>query len=134
MIYEKLLKRGLAKVPKKKDSGQRFVVPKPVTQTAGARTIIENFQDIANTLRRDPKHLLKFMLKELATKGGLEGKRLIVLGNFSSEMIASKINIYIKYYVTCPECGRPDTRIEKQDRYVFLKCEACGAKHHIDKI
>jgi len=134
MDYEKLLERGLEKVPKKAESGSRFVVPKPEIQIAGARTIIINFLDIASALRRDPKHLLKFLLKELATKGSLEKKRLVVLGNFSSNMIQSKIDIYIKNYIKCPECNRPDTHIVKQGRFEFLKCDACGARHVIPKV
>lgn len=133
MNYEELLERGMKSI-KKPEAGERFEVPKARTSISGARTIIENFQDIAASLRREPKHLLKFLLKELATKGETENQRLIVLGNFSSDHVNRKIEIYIKDYVTCPECGKPDTRLVKEKGFMFLVCEACGARHSVGKV
>lgn len=133
MSYEELLKRGMEKVPKElKDQG-RFTVPKAKTTPDGARTYIDNFYDMAKDLRREPAHMLKFMLKELATKGNMEGKRLLVLGRFSETQINSKIEIYVKQYVICDECGRPDTKLLKDEGYQFMKCEACGARHALGK-
>ena len=34
-------------------------------------------------------------------------------------------------YVVCTECGRPDTKIVKEDRVMVLECEACGARRPI---
>jgi translation initiation factor 2 subunit 2 len=132
MPYEDLLKRAMEKVPKKAEETERFTIPKARTEPAGARTIITNFNEVASGLRRDPAHLLKFLLKELATKGEVDkGGRLIVLGRFSDNHINKKIDYYVKTYVICPECGKPDTKLVKEDRYMFLKCEACGAKHSV---
>jgi translation initiation factor 2 subunit 2 len=131
MPYEELLKRGLKKVPKKAEASERFVIPKARVQPAGARTIIVNFQDIAKDLRREPGHFLKFLLKELATKGDVEKGRLTVIGRFPAEQVDKKIEAYVKEYVVCPECGKPDTKIVKEDRFMFLVCEACGAKHSL---
>ncbi len=133
MSYEELLKRGLSKVPKKAEETERFSVPKARTQPDGARTIIVNFLELANGLRRDPQHLLKYLLKELATKGDLEKGRLTVIGRFNEDHINRKIDGYVKLFVICPECGKPDTKIVKKDRYYFLKCEACGASHSISR-
>lgn len=126
--YEKLLKRGLAKVPKEKDHGSRFKVAQPIVEKAGARTIITNFYEIAGSLRREPDALLKFLLKQLATKGEFEGQRLVVLGVFTQEHVARKIELYIRMYVLCPECGKPDTKLVYEGGRELIKCEACGAK------
>ena len=115
-------------VPKRKGSGERFEIPKAVLEVAGRRTIIVNVLEISTTLRRDPSHFIKFLLKELATKGELSGQRLFVLGNFTQDMINKKIEIYVKSYVFCPECGKPDTKIVKEGRFTLMKCEACGAR------
>lgn len=133
MNYEDLLKRALEKVPDKIKSDTRFVIPKVKITPAGAKTYIENFYDIAKDLRRDPRHLLKFLLKELATKGEFEGKRLLVIGRFSEDHINKKIESYVKNYVLCPECKKPDTKIIKEGDFYFLKCEACGAKHSLGR-
>ena len=129
MPYEELLKRALSKVPKKSEATDRFVMPKARIEPAGAKTIIINFVEIAGSLRRDEGHLLKFILKELATKGDLEKGRLTVIGRFPDEHINKKIETYVKLFVICPQCGKPDTKLTRQDRFYFLNCEACGAKH-----
>lgn len=100
----------------------------------GNKTIIENFKDIAEALNRDPQHLLKFLLREIATAGTLEGKRVVLQGRFTPYLIANKLKKYIKEYVICPVCGSPDTKIIKRDRFYFLKCEACGAETPIQHL
>jgi len=132
--YDKLLDHAFAKLPKKSDASDRFQMPKASILPAGARTVITNFVEIANTLRRKPDHLQKFLLKELATSGEMEGNRLVVQGRFRSDVVDRKIELYAKEYVFCQDCGRPDTKFMKEDRYMFLKCEACGSKHVIKKV
>ena len=134
MQYESLLDEAFKKLPKKAEGGERFEMPKAKIHPAGAKTIISNFTEIANTFRRKPDHLLKFLLKELATKGELQGSNLTVQGRFRGEIVNKKLENYAKEYVFCYECGKPDTKIIKEDRYYFLKCEACGAKHVIKRV
>ena len=31
----------------------------------------------------------------------------------------------------CKDCGKPDTELIKEDRFTFIHCLACGAKHSI---
>ncbi len=132
--YEKLLEQAFARLPKSSESSERFQMPRANILPAGARTIITNFVEIANTLRRKPEHLQKFLLKELATSGELQGNRLVVQGRFRSDVVDKKIELYAKEYVLCPDCGKPDTKFVKEDRYLFLKCEACGSRHVVKKI
>ena len=126
--YKKLLKRGLKRIPESCEDGGRFSVPVPQVMISGARTIITNFVEIAGCLRREPDHLLKFFLKELATKGNIEGQKLTVLGNFSQEHIRKKLDIYVKQFVICPDCSKPDTKLVHEKTGTFMVCEACGAK------
>lgn len=134
MNYQKLLERGMEKVPKKTDAADRFKVPDAQVFISGARTNIANFIEIANYLRRPPDHLLKFLLKELATSGDLIGTKVICQGRFPPDHVNKKIETYIKIYVICPECGKPDTKLIKEGEFSFIKCEACGAKHVVKKI
>ncbi|MBI2674876.1 MAG: translation initiation factor IF-2 subunit beta [Candidatus Aenigmarchaeota archaeon] len=127
--YEELLDKGLAKVPQRLKEGSRLVIPQAGITRAGQRTFINNFFEIADTLRRDSKHLLKFLLKEFATKGEIEGKRLSLLGTFSDETVRKKIEIYVMDYVACKECKKPDTKLVREGEYYFVVCEACGARH-----
>jgi len=132
--YEELLKKGIKKGQKDTESKERFEIPKAQVLRAGQKTIITNFTEIAGHLRREQNHLLKFLLKELATSGELAGPRLTVIGTFSEAAVDSKIEKYAKAYVFCTECKKPDTKLVKEGEYVIMKCEACGARHPVPKV
>ena len=82
-------------------------------------------------LNRDPQHVLKFLTKELATAANVDGGRVVFQGVFGPDSLNRLIKIYVEKYVICPICGRPDTKISKQDRFLFLECEACGARSSV---
>jgi translation initiation factor 2 subunit 2 len=126
--YAKLLDSALESIPKKTSSGERFELPAIQGVRIGSRTIIQNFKDIADRMNRDPHHLLKFLSKELATAATMDGGRAIFQGVFKVESVNRLLNIYTQRFVICPVCKRPDTKIDKQERYAFLACEACGAR------
>ena len=132
--YEELLKKGIKKGQKDTESKERFEIPKVQVLRAGQKTIIINFTEIASHLRREQNHLLKFLLKELATSGELSGPRLTVIGTFSETAVDSKIEKYAKAYVFCTECKKPDTKLVKEGEYMIMKCEACGARHPVPKV
>jgi translation initiation factor 2 subunit 2 len=129
--YAKLLDRAYEKVPTLVGTGERFEIPKVVGIRMGRRTILQNFGDISTKINRDPHHLLKFLSKELATAASLDGARAIFQGRFDVQTVTRLLGIYAQRYVICPICGRPDTKIEKEGRYLFLRCEACGARSSI---
>jgi translation initiation factor 2 subunit 2 len=97
----------------------------------GRRTIIQNFAEVSSKLNRDPRHLLKFLSGEMATAASLDGARAIFQGRFDVETVTRLLTIYAQRYVICPICNRPDTKMEKEGRYLFLRCEACGARSSI---
>jgi len=128
--YEKLLDSAYEKI-KPISSTERFEIPKIQGHIEGNKTILNNLHQIASYLRRDLNHLLKFLLKELATFGKVEGNRVILQRKIPSSKINEKIEQYTKEFVICKECGKPDTELIKQDRFLFLHCLACGAKHSV---
>lgn len=126
--YEELLRRARSQLPPRVFEHKRFEIPKPRCSVIGMRTIIHNFKEISDTLNRDPQHVLKFLSKEMATAGTLEGARAIFKGKFRYDSIERLINRYTEEFVVCPVCKRPDTKIVKERRLYFLICEACGAR------
>ena len=126
--YDKLLDRAIDQLPQKVFETKRFTVPKAYSVIQGNRTIIQNFKEISEALNRDPQHVLKFLLRELGTAGNLEGSRAIMQGKFTHYLINDRIDDYVKRFIMCHECNRPDTKIVREDRVFLLKCEACGAK------
>ena len=126
--YEKLLKRAMEAVPKDSKGIKRFEVPVAVSEVQGSKTIIRNFGELLSAFRRDAKHLSKFLFKQLATPGDVQGSVLILQRKVPQRMIQEKLEAYAKEYIYCKECGKPDTKLTKEDRVSFIRCEACGAK------
>ena len=127
--YELLLARARQRMPQSVFEKERFEIPKVVGHFEGNKTIISNFVAIANILRRDQTHFLKYILKELAAPGDINKAGLLVIG---TKIPASRVNEKIKQYthefVLCQKCGKPDTDIKKEGDFAFLKCSACGTK------
>ncbi|MCZ7398420.1 MAG: translation initiation factor IF-2 subunit beta [Candidatus Methanoperedens sp.] len=131
--YLENLDRALKQLPEIKGSGERFVVPEPKLLTEGKTTVLENFAAIADKLNREQEHLFKFLLRELGTAGKIDGSRAIFQRKLTSGIVTELINAYVKEYVTCSECGRPDTHLMKSERILTLRCDACGAHRPVTK-
>ncbi len=132
MEYKELLKKAREQLPKSVFEKERFEIPKIRGHIQGNRTILSNFLQIADILRRKPEHLLKYILKELATPGEIKKSGSVIIGTkVGAGRINEKVRQYANEFVLCGECGKPDTKIEKEDKFTFLKCHACGAKHSI---
>jgi translation initiation factor 2 subunit 2 len=129
MDYNELLGKAKKELPEANEAKDRFEVPKVRGHIQGNRTVVSNFSQITSALNREPEHLLKYILKELATPGEIKNVGLIMGRKVSASMINDKIDKYVKEFVICKECKRPDTKLIKEDKVTFLKCQACGAKH-----
>ena len=129
--YDALLERAKDKLPQKLESHDRFQVPEPDVMIEGKTTVIRNFGDIADVLRREPDHILGFLLRELGTAGTLEGRRAVFKGKVTTSQVADRIMDYVDEYVLCSECNRPDTKIVKDGRVLILVCETCGARRPV---
>ena len=132
--YEKWLERAKEKMPEVTKYKGRFSPPKVKSFIEGNRTYITNLKEISNYLNRDINHIVKFLAKELATSFVIEGNRIIINGKHPNRKLEEKIEKYIKVYVICRECGSPDTKLEKKDGILYLKCMACQAEYPVPKI
>ncbi|MCD6476902.1 MAG: translation initiation factor IF-2 subunit beta [Candidatus Aenigmarchaeota archaeon] len=131
MDYQELLDRAYEKLPKTENSEERFEIPKVEIINEGNKTIITNFIKLTQIIRRDPKHLFKYLVKTLAAPGVIEGQRLVLNTRLTRKKIQEKFESYVKTYVICKECGKPDTKLIKEGRITLMKCEACGAKSNV---
>lgn len=131
MDYIQLLRRAKERLPSVSVGGGRFEVPEVQMHVEGSKTIIDNFQEICDRLNRSPKHLLRFLLSSIGTKGVVEASRAVLQGVFSTELINDRVNRYVKEFVICPACRRPDTNLVKDERekVTYLRCDACGAQY-----
>jgi len=129
--YESLLKRAKEALPTPVSSGERFQVPEADLIVEGKTTVLRNFLDITTAINREPDQVLQYLLRELGTAGSLEDRRVVFKGKVTGQQVADRLKSYIDTYVICSECGRPDTRLVKEDRIAILECDACGARRPV---
>jgi len=133
--YEDLLKKAEEELPENISGGERFVIEKVKGHLEGNKTVLINLVKIAKDLGRTTDHLLKYLLRELATPGKLIRGRIILGTKVSALKINKKIKKYASEFVFCSECNKPDTElVEEKGGIIYLKCLACGAKKPVKKI
>jgi len=132
--YDELLKRARAQFPDVTLKKERLELPPMYVSMVGMRTTISNFKEIAETLDRDPQHILKFLTREMATAATYHEGRAIFQGKFPRDTFERLLQRYTENFVTCPVCKRPDTKIHKEKRLSFIICNACGAKSSIKQL
>ncbi|WP_410766616.1 translation initiation factor IF-2 subunit beta [Haloferax sp. DFSO60] len=133
MEYQSALDRALDILPERNVEQERLRVPDPQGETDGAFTRLTNLGEIADALSRTPNHLHSAVQRALGTSGQLEGDRARYSGSFSIRDFNEAIDDYVDEYVTCSECGLPDTRLTTEDGVDMLRCEACGAFRPVQK-
>jgi len=132
--YEDLLKRARSQIPEIVSKRERLELPRIGLSIIGMRTMVYNFKEVAETLNRNPRHLLKFLTREMATAATMQEARVIFQGKFSRETLKRLVQRYMESFLICPVCKRPDTKIVKEKRLSFLVCEACGAKSSVRQL
>ena len=132
--YDELLKRARAQVPEVTLKHERLELPRLFVSMVGMRTTISNFKEVADTLDRDPQHILKFLTREMATAATYHDGRAIFQGKFPRDTFERLLQRYMEAFVICPVCKRPDTTVVKEKRLSFLVCNACGAKSSIKQL
>jgi len=133
MNYADSLDRALDALPERNEEQSRLSIPDPAGETDGAFTRLTNIGDIADALGRDVEHVHRNVQRELGTNGQLDENRARYNGSFTVADFESAIDEYVAEYVTCTECGLPDTRLVTEDGVDMLRCEACGAFRPVAK-
>jgi translation initiation factor 2 subunit 2 len=129
--YDQLLEKAYKEIKVVDTSSERFEIPKVKGHVQGKNTIITNITEIATHIRRPVEHLTKFLFKELATHGKIDKDRLVLNTRLNSSRVNEKIEFYVKTFVLCGECKKPDTEIISDKGVKFKHCLACGAKYPI---
>ena len=93
--YATLLSRARTQLPDSVLEKERFEIPKVRGHMEGNKTIISNFQQIVQSLRRPPEHLLKYVLKQLAAPGEISRSGLLIIG---TKINASRVNDKVREY------------------------------------
>jgi translation initiation factor 2 subunit 2 len=129
--YAAMLERARTRLPPVQVGTDRFKVPEPDIMTDGKNTVIRNFQEITEVLRREPEHVIGHLARELGCPGVLDLPRGVLKSRIGKETISQRIREYTEKYVICSECKRPDTHLKRDGRLTLLICEACGAQRPV---
>ena len=132
--YEKLLEKARKELPELAVGSERFNIEKIKGHLKGNKTVLVNLKKIAKDLGRDENHLLKYLLRELATPGKVVRDRVFLGTKIPASAINKKIKKYVSEFVLCSECGKPDTNLVEEKGIVHLKCLACGVKKPVKTI
>jgi len=116
-------------LPKILKEHTRFVTPQVRARIQGKTTVVQNLSEVSKAINRETSMLAKYLLREFGTMGSNDAQQLLMKGQFRPSQIQEKFEDFLRQFVICPECGRPDTRILQEMRVNFLKCEACGSRH-----
>ncbi|RDI72282.1 translation initiation factor IF-2 subunit beta [Halopelagius longus] len=133
MEYADSLDRALDVLPDRSQEQSRLTIPDPEGETDGAFTRLTNLGSIADALSRKPEHVHSFIQRTLGTNGQLDDNRARYSGSFSVSDFDEALDGYVAEYVTCSECGLPDTRLVTENGVDMLRCEACGAFRPVEK-
>ena len=126
--FEKQLEKAYAELPEKMTSHERFEVPRFYSMIQGSATIIKNIDEIADKLHRGADMIAKFFSKELATPAVIKNNQLQITGKFSERALNERLNSFVKHYVLCSQCQRPDTKLVDIQHVKTMVCESCGAR------
>ena len=134
MDYDTSLDRAYDALPDQAGSERdRLSIPDPAGETDGAFTRLTNLDEIADAVNRDPEHLHRAIQRALGTSGQFDGDRARYNGSFDVADFEAAIDGYVAEFVTCSECGLPDTVLKTEDGIEMLRCQACGAFRPVQK-
>jgi len=134
MDYDAALDRAYAELPDRTtEETARLSVPDPAGETDGDFTRLTNVGAIADAVGRDPDHIHSAIQRALGTSGQFDGDRARYNGSFDAADFEAAIDDYVAEFVTCSECGLPDTVLAQEDGIEMLRCQACGAFRPVQK-
>lgn len=107
------------------DPFYRYKMPEVISNHETSRTVIQNIDQIAKSLSRNPSHILKFLSINFGCTC-VFGPKYALNGNYDSNKIQEGIYEFIKLFVLCEECGNPETKFIFEGS-LKRSCNSCGA-------
>jgi translation initiation factor 2 subunit 2 len=129
--YKELLDRAWQRIPTGFHDTERWKIPTARLEYEGKNTIIANLKEMVDDIKRDEKHLFKYIQEGVGAAGEIKGNKGVLKGKQKQTTIDHLINNYCEMFVLCKTCGKPDTTIIKEGRSHVLACQACGTRRPV---
>lgn len=97
----------------------RYKMPQLLLKYITNFTIIENLDDVCNSLKCDPLLFCKFLKKSLHTNVTRK-KQCKIQGEYTCQQLSDCVVNFIGKYILCKNCGLPELNQNS--------CQACGKK------
>ena len=89
--YAKMLKDAKGKLPKQVTEEERFQLPEIDLFIEGKTSVVRNFLDITEAIRREPEDLMAYLQRELGTPGNIDGRRATFKSRLNPKMLKARI-------------------------------------------
>jgi len=133
--YEELVARLFGMIQKPEEKTTVKIKPPIVYKEGTTRTAWANFPQICASINRQPEHVLQFVLAEVASTGSVDGNgRLLIRGRFQQKHMEKILRHYIVEYVQCHTCKSLETKLHKENRLLFMKCDTCCSTRSVAQI
>jgi len=126
--YEEMLEEALKKLPEVVISSDRYALPEIEVRYEKNKTYILNIKEILFKIKRDEKDFKGDFSRIIGIPVKFEKNYMVINGVINKEVLKKKLEEYVKNFVICEVCGKPETRIVIENGIKYLKCDACGYK------
>lgn len=126
--YEEMLENALKNLPNVVSITDRYTLPDLEIKHEKNKTYVLNIKEILYKIKRSPEEFRSDFLRILGVPGRFEREVLVLNGLINRETLKRKLEEYVKFFVICEICKKPETIIINENNIRYLKCEACGNK------
>ena len=96
-------------------------------------TILTNMDKFSKELMFDKNILIRILGKKLSCKSGIDKNNIYYLqGEYSNEQVKRTLYSFIKEYLLCVTCNKPEVNIKYKKNKIKQKCRSCGNKSYLD--
>jgi translation initiation factor 2 subunit 2 len=125
--YDYLLNRAIEKLPRRGDT-KAYDIPQLEIEYEGEHTVVKNLNLVSERLRRDPRVVMRFLLKELGAPGALRpDNNMVIYKRISEKSVQDLYARFLENYVKCSTCKSYDTELVREGKKWYIRCLACGA-------
>ncbi|MEM0476123.1 MAG: hypothetical protein QW367_00595 [Candidatus Aenigmatarchaeota archaeon] len=126
--YEEMLEEALKKLPDVFISSDRYAIPEIEVKYEKNKTYVLNIKEILFKIKRKEEDFKGDFSRIVGIPARFENDILVLNGLVNKEILRKKLEDYIKNFVICDVCNKPETIIIEENKIRYLKCEACGNK------
>jgi translation initiation factor 2 beta subunit (eIF-2beta)/eIF-5 len=97
--------------------------------------ILDNFEMFCKELMFDTQLLIKIIGKELSCKSGINKMNKYYLqGQYTNIKIKQIIYDFIRNYLLCIACDKPEINLKYKNNKIKQKCRACGNNIYLENV